>query len=435
MNLLVAATTSLVAIAFVIPLAFQVAQLAEDRALRPAELATRTLAPAAALQPGEVVEIVSAASAGLDGDVGVVLPDGEQLGAPPPPSLEEHVRRRQRAERVQVPGGVAAVVPVATGDGLAVVHAFVPDAALRRGVTVAWSILALLALTLVGGAVFLADRLARRTLAAIAEVEATAEQLAAGDLRARADVEEPPEVARIADVLGRLAARVRELLVAEREAAADLSHRLRTPLTPLRVDVDALPPSRARDQLLRDVDALETEVSRVIRAFRGSADTAADAPRSDAAAVLEERTRFWAPLAEDQGRTLSVTVGTRPAVVELDPIRLADAIDALLGNVFSHTPEGTALEVELTQEDADFVVSVSDHGPGWPPGVAVTERGASGTRRSTGLGLDIARRAARSCGGALELADRPGGGARVRLRLPRSRDPSAGADPRPQGSE
>ena len=418
-----------------VPLAFEVAQLAEDRALRPAELATRTLAPAAALQPGDLVELVTAASAGLDGDVGVVLPDGEQLGARPPPSLVEHVRRRQRAERVQVPGGVAAVVPVATGDGLAIVHAFVRDAALRRGVTVAWSILALLALTLVGGAVFLADRLARRTLAAIAQVEAAAEQLAAGDLNARADVDEPPEVARIADVLGRLAGRVKELLVAEREAAADLSHRLRTPLTPLRIDVDALPPSPARDQLVRDVDALETEVSRVIRAFRGAADTTADAARSDISTVLEERTTFWAPLAEDQGRDLDITIGTRPAVVELDPSSLADAIDALLGNVFVHTPEGAGLEVELARDGDDFVVSISDHGPGWPSGVAVMERGASGARRSTGLGLDIARRAARSGGGALELTNRPGGGATVQLRLPRSRGPSSDPDPEPGRSD
>ena len=61
---------------------------------------------------------------------------------------------------------------------------------------------------------------------------------------------------------------------------------------------------------------------------------------------------------------------------------------------------------------------MEDEGPGFPHH-GVAERGAS-EAGSSGLGLDIARRAARHTGGDLTLADRPGGGARVEVRFGRS---------------
>lgn len=414
---LVAATTSLVALAFVVPLAVLVREIAEDRAVRPAELATRTLAPAVGLRDAaELAPLVDAAATGLEGPVGVVLASGGTVGAPPPPGLTEHVRREQRTQQLDVADGVAVVVPVAGPDGVGFVHASVPGSALHRGVATAWWILGGLALLLVVGAALLADTLARRTLAAIDRVERTAQRLIGGDLDARAEVEDPPEIARVAAVLGRLAERITELLEAEREAAADLSHRLRTPLTPLRVDVEALPPSSRRDQLLADVDALSAEVSRVIDAFRGRRDVGLSS--CDASEVVRERASFWGPLAEDQGRSFEVDAAA-PALVPIDRDDLADALDALLGNVFTHTPEGTPVTVAETVDDASVRIAVSDAGPGWPEGVAVWERGATGAAGSTGLGLDIVRRVARSAGGKLELGrSSRHGGAEAVLTLP-----------------
>ncbi len=61
-----------------------------------------------------------------------------------------------------------------------------------------------------------------------------------------------------------------------------------------------------------------------------------------------------------------------------------------------------------------MLLTVADEGPGMPAGAV--RRGASAAG-STGLGLDIARRAAQAAGGRLELRAGPGGGARVLLRL------------------
>jgi signal transduction histidine kinase len=88
------------------------------------------------------------------------------------------------------------------------------------------------------------------------------------------------------------------------------------------------------------------------------------------------------------------------------------AIDALLGNVFAHTPEGTALRVAVSGHG----LVVEDAGPGIRDPATAVRRGVSGAG-STGLGLDIARRVANAAGGRLEIGTSRLGGARVALVL------------------
>uniref|UniRef100_UPI001C5D8725 ATP-binding protein n=1 Tax=Nonomuraea rhizosphaerae TaxID=2665663 RepID=UPI001C5D8725 len=121
---------------------------------------------------------------------------------------------------------------------------------------------------------------------------------------------------------------------------------------------------------------------------------------------------------------------TLPVRVPVPAAELTAAVDALLGNVFRHTAEGTAFGVALHEgrdhEGKDMVgIVIEDAGPGIADPEAALERGASGAG-STGLGLDIARRLAESSGGALRLGRSPLGGARVEvwIRRPAAR-PSA----------
>ena len=92
----------------------------------------------------------------------------------------------------------------------------------------------------------------------------TSRALAAGDASARADVAGPPEIADVAEAINLLADRIDELRTTERERVADLSHRLRTPLTALRLDAEA----RGDPALIADLDRLENEMNEVIRAAR-----------------------------------------------------------------------------------------------------------------------------------------------------------------------
>ena len=93
----------------------------------------------------------------------------------------------------------------------------------------------------------------------------------------------------------------------------------------------------------------------------------------------------------------------------IDAADLVDVVDALVDNVFAHTPDGTAFGVSLTTGDLLLVrLEVADAGPG-PADSDVATRGHS-TANSTGLGLDIVRRAAIAAGGELVVASSPSGG-------------------------
>jgi signal transduction histidine kinase len=141
------------------------------------------------------------------------------------------------------------------------------------------------------------------------------------------------------------------------------------------------------------------------------------AARSPAECLLErvvsERAVFWKVLAEEQDRAMELQLGTAETRVPIDPEDLGAMIDALVGNVFSHTPPGTSFQVRTGVSGTGVPwLEVTDEGPGldgWRQ-----ERGRSGAG-STGLGLDIVRKTARAVGGDLEMSDRPGGGAVVRV--------------------
>jgi signal transduction histidine kinase len=107
--------------------------------------------------------------------------------------------------------------------------------------------------------------------------------------------------------------------------------------------------------------------------------------------------------------------------VRLEPTDAAAALDVLLGNVFAHTPEGTAYDVRVAAADGRVILAVEDAGPGIDDAELVLDRGSS-RGRSTGLGLDIAASTARAAGGSIRVERAPLGGARLVLDLPVAED-------------
>ncbi|MEN3361317.1 MAG: hypothetical protein V7637_5299, partial [Mycobacteriales bacterium] len=195
----------------------------------------------------------------------------------------------------------------------------------------------------------------------------------------------------------RLADQISDLLQAERESAADLSHRLRTPLTALKLDAEALPKSEDTERLVADVDALERMVTHIISQARRP-----DALReADLIAVARDRVAFWSVLAEEQGRAVRTTLPSGPLLVPVPPDALIAALDALLGNVFAHTAVGVGFAVTVRAGPVPTLV-VEDTGPGIADRDLLARGRSAGT--STGLGLDIVRRTAEGVGGRLELA-------------------------------
>jgi signal transduction histidine kinase len=246
-----------------------------------------------------------------------------------------------------------------------------------------------------------------------------AHELGEGKLGARVPEEGPNELRLAAVAFNSMADQVVQLLANERELAADLSHRLRTPLTVLRLNAASLGEGPAAEQTREAVAQLEREVDTIIRTARDAKpQTAAALPGAgcDAAEVVRERMVFWSALAEDEGRKWRVAGADRPVRIPVARADLAAALDALLGNVFRHTVEGTAFAVDLHNGEDAVIVLVSDAGPGIIDPVAAMARGrGSGNAGSTGLGLDIVRRLAESTGGDVRIGSSVLGGTEVRI--------------------
>jgi signal transduction histidine kinase len=416
---LVAATTSAVVLAFLVPLALLLQTLAEDRAMTAATLESQYLVGIAAkytdreeLQ-GLVEGMLGERSTGT---ATVVLPDGTVLGPPVPegdPLLE--AARRGRAETRISDDWAVVYAPAVGRSGTTVVRIFVPEEILHRGVTRATLILSALGVLLLAAAVLAADRLAHRVSAPINELVRAADAMCEGRLETRVSLAGTPEVAALGRSLNRLAERVQNLLAAERNTVADLSHRLRTPVTAIRLDVDSISDPDTAERMHEHVTALERTIDAIVQdARRPSQETAKNS--CDVGAIVAERVEFWSALADDQGRQLRLGLPSKPLRARLTTSELKDAVDVLIDNVFAHTDEGVSLEIWVTvRADGNIVVTVEDDGPGLPEG-DVTARGLSGAG-SSGLGMDIARRAALVSGGSLELDRSRLGGALIRLVL------------------
>lgn len=407
------ATTLLVVVSFLVPLGLLVRRQAADGARVGAETNAQSVAALVALalavspDPSAV-----AASLGSVPEGTVVLLDGVAIAGDPRAgqgSLAPIATGSRSTVASEVPGGWEIALPVVGADAVAVVDTFVTDAELAQGVGVAWLLLGLLALVMIAVAIWVADRLGRRLTRPVEELAHSAHRLAEGDLATRVDPQEPEELREMGEAFNYLAGRLDVLLAEERENAADLSHRLRTPLTSLRLQAEALASPGEREVIVGHVDRLEHAVDQVIEMARSTG--ARDRGESDLSAVVAERSEFWRVLAEEQARELIVeTKQTR--VVPLGRDALEVVVDTLVGNVFAHTPSGTGFEIRTGSHDGVPWLEVADHGVGFGDWTPV--RGQSGGG-STGLGLDIVAKTLTSVGGRMITDDRPGGGAVVRV--------------------
>jgi signal transduction histidine kinase len=408
------AVTSIVLIAFLLPLGFMAQSLTEERAIA----AGRQDAQQAALFVDDPVRLLATLTDVNSGDrrTTVFTPTDQVLGAPAVMSASVQLARTGRAFTANTTGGAEVLVPIAGAAGVTVVRTFVPDSELRAGVYRAWAILLGVGLALLLVTALAGYRIASGLSRSVRDLADVAGRLGSGELTARVEPSGPAEVRSVGNVLNELGDQVENLLADERELLADLSHRLRTPITALRLDTDALTEPEERERMDAHVADLVTAVDTVIEAARSHRRRAP--ARSDAAQVVRDRAKFWAVLAAAQDRPFTVEVCDATAVVAASASGLGAGLDVILDNVFKHTDAGTSLSLSVTADAQTVNVTVADAGPGMPD-KQLASRGRSGSG-STGIGMDVARRTAERAGGSIKLGPGLNGrGLSVTLRLPR----------------
>ncbi len=426
LTLTVAAAVTMVLLAMLVPMAVLLrSYVLEDRLAQAALEVQATETVVSGTNRTEISGYVDEVNDGGSTRTTVLFPGEAPIG-PEPGSGEEariaQARNTGTARVDDVDGGSVILVPVSLGQSSAgaeerpVVRVFVPAPGLEPDLVRSWAILLALGLALLVGALVLADRLGRSFVGPIRSLAGYAQQLGMRGRPEAPPVEGPSEVRDLGVALHRLVDRVEVLLERERAGIADVSHRLRTPMTALRLRVEGLADAAERDRLSGDLDELQATVDHVVREARRS-EREGLMPVTDGVAVLAERARYWEPLAEDQGRSFELTVEPAgPVLVRAGEEDLVAVIDVLLDNVFSHTTEPAGVRVTIAAgPEAGLRLTVEDAGPGLPDG-DVVDRGAS-RGGSTGLGLSIIDKTATESGGGLVVGRSSLGGARVDVDL------------------
>ena len=213
--------------------------------------------------------------------------------------------------------------------------------------------------------------------------------------------------------------RLHRYLDSRTRVLAAMSHDLKTPLTRLRLQVEALdnPPMQAR--IGRELEEMESMVREALALFRGL-DDGEPASAVDVGALLAQiRDEF-----SDMGATVTITGhALRPVTAK------SQALKRCLTNLIANAVKfGTRADVHV-EDGADLVIRVRDRGPGIPEEELERvfepfyrlESSRNRDSGGTGLGLSIARDIAQAHGGSLRLANLPGDGLEATLRLPRRR--------------
>ncbi len=394
---------------------------AQRRGTAPAALTSAVESAAAA--SGERVVVTDANGRVLADSAGAAQP-GERFATTERPEFgvaltEGRVDYRRRFS--DTAGGELLLVTVPVVDNGRVVGA-VRASASRESVIDrvhrSWIRLAAIGLAVVLGALVLAWILATTVARPLDRLRGTAGQLGGGDLDARASTDGPAELAALGVSFNRMADALASSLRAQRDFVANASHQLRTPLTGIKLRLEAIRAEggRAGESAAKaeeELDRLEALVEDML-ALAGAATPPAAGAHVDLSRVVEDAVERWEAPAREAGKV--VEAGRRDAVlVFTDPGDLAHVADNLLENAIRYTPPGARVTIESGSADGRALLIVADDGPGIPDAerTRVFERfyrGANGRRLGpgTGLGLAIVAELVERWDGEVALVDGPG---------------------------
>jgi signal transduction histidine kinase len=231
-----------------------------------------------------------------------------------------------------------------------------------------------------------------------------------------------PDLRALARTINTMQARISALLRSRTLVLGAISHDLRTYVTRLQLRLELLPASETRAKAIADLNAMQSLMDDAL-AFAQASFVKGPVETVDLTRIV--RAECEAHTAQGAAVTLSAPETSAPLMVRATPAALSRVIANLIDNAVAY---GGSAEVSLKANGHQAELLIDDRGPGIPP--AERERvfepfyrlEPSRNRNSggAGLGLTIVRQIVEAQGGTIAIEDRPGGGARIRVGLPRA---------------
>jgi signal transduction histidine kinase len=259
---------------------------------------------------------------------------------------------------------------------------------------------------------------ARRVVRPLSELTKAAGAVAAGSGAPHVNEVGPTDVRDAANAFNAMAEKVTRTLESQRHLLSAVGHDLRTPLTAMRINLEFVEDEELRDGLMRNLEELQALTEQVLAAAKGASG---EQPRQvDLSALVESLCTDLDELGEPV-----IWANHAPAPISCRPNEIKRAVRNLVENAVAY---GHKAEVCISDSGDGYDVLVEDEGPGIPeydcqrvfePFVRL-EGSRNEATGGTGLGLTLVKAIAEGHGGAVKLENRPGGGLRARMHLPRT---------------
>lgn len=260
-------------------------------------------------------------------------------------------------------------------------------------------------------AVFLVLRETRPLTALAGNVDAFARTATPRDLPEKG----APELRSLIRATNQMQHQIAALLRNRALILAGMSHDLRTQVTKLRLRLELLDASPARDRAVADVEAMQSLIEETLE-FAAAA-SGPDGGRAEVTAILDR-------MLADRAATGNFSwAGHAPVTLGIGETALRRIIENLVQNAIAY---GNRADVSVSVTGSMAAIEIADRGPGIPLGERQAifepfyrmETSRSRAHGGTGLGLAIVQQIVERHGGRVEVADHDGGGAVFTVTLP-----------------
>ena len=149
---------------------------------------------------------------------------------------------------------------------------------------------------------------------------------------------------------------------------------------------------------------------------------------TDLATLVAENVSVNRVIAGKKGIAIEIETAASLPRVRIDPAKIEQVLNNLIGNAIKFSPRDTAITVELSHDDDTVTIAVKDQGPGVPQDAidkifqpfTKSSVQSTGGEKGSGLGLAIARKIVTGHGGRIGVSVAPGEGSTFLVTLPRS---------------
>lgn len=248
------------------------------------------------------------------------------------------------------------------------------------------------------------------------DLQKATQELEKGNFAIRANITTHDELALLSDAFNRSALALSkmeeerlQLDKAKSEFLSITSHELRTPITPLKAQLQMLQQEyfgkltekqkESLDVILRNAERLNKIIEDFLEISRIEAARLKFAFRkTDLSETVKDTVGLMEGFAKEKNIALAVTTGELP-IIEVDPDRISQVLRNLVHNAIKFSPLNSTVEIHAEAKKDAIMFSVSDHGVGLTPEDQIrvfepfyqVEGTLSRNYGGTGLGLTICR--------------------------------------------